>query len=89
MDGGLNLKMNVELGLVRMSLGMGEIRLDRSFASRSSVWVMVFRWIYPINIEIKDTADTAGSASCNWQRNKLLSEKRVFQFSHSELSIYM
>ena len=54
--------------------------------------------IYPIELEIKDTTDTARSASYldlprNGQKgpdkNETLRQKRWFQFSHCELSIYM
>ena len=55
--------------------------------------------IYPIELEIKDTTDTDRSApyldlhlemySEGWLRTKLYDKKRVFQFSHCKLSIYM
>ena len=56
--------------------------------------------IYPIELEIKDTTDTDRSVGFipwptprNWQwgavKNETLRQKRWFQFSNCELSIYM
>jgi hypothetical protein len=55
--------------------------------------------IYPIELEIKNTTDTDSFCFIlwhtprNWQwgavKKETLRQKRLFQFSHCELSIYM
>ena len=66
--------------------------------NKSRFWDFVDR-LYPIELEIKDTTDTDRSASYldlhlkidskGRLRTYTLRQKRWFQFSHCELSIYM